>query len=389
MRIGVVGFGARAAGVINHVFREASTEFKIVALVDPDKEKAKSRLLESDKDASFYDSLDKMLKSAKLDALFIGTRCNLHSPYAIEAAKYDIPLFLEKPVSVTMEQAMALEKAYQKSRCKVLVSFPLRVSPICVRAREMIAGAAIGEPNHVHAVNYVPYGVGYFEGAYRNYEVTQGLFLQKATHDLDYIMFLMGSRIKRIAAIWSLGKVFGGKKPSKLHCSVCGEQKTCLESPENRKRNFSGGTETDHPCPFSKAAGNPKDGMNEDSSSSIFEFESGAHGVYSQVFYTRREGERGAKVSGYKGSVSFDWYSSELKLIEHHAPFTNVLRPPSGMSHFGGDIELARNFLAMIKDNAKPMANIWDGIQSAYTCLAAKESASTGKFVKVRMANKH
>ena len=62
--------------------------------------------------------------------------------------------------------------------------------------------------------------------------------------------------------------------------------------------------------------------MNEDCSSSLLEFGSGAHGVYSQVFFSRREAaSRGAILSGYRGTLDFDWYRNELRVVHHHTPF--------------------------------------------------------------------
>ena len=119
--------------------------------------------------------------------------------------------------------------------------------------------------------------------------------------------------------------------------------------------------------------------------SALLEFASGAHGVYTQVFYTRRDAaSRGATVSGYHGTVSFDWYTNELKRVRHHAPFSAVERAGEGASHFGGDAELARDFLALIAGAPTSRTPIETGIQSVYACLAAKESSETGRFVEVR-----
>ncbi|MEW6357460.1 MAG: Gfo/Idh/MocA family oxidoreductase [Planctomycetota bacterium] len=386
IRLGVMGHGGRISGMIKSVFRQVAPDLRVVGVVDPDEPGARSRLAECDqKDAVFYKNVKEMVRGAKPDALAVGTRCHLHSPYGVEAAKYDLPLFLEKPVAISMKQAVDLERAFEKSRCEVVVSFPLRVSPLCILTRQYIEDGAVGSPEHILGVNYVPYGMGYFDGGYRNFKITQGLFLQKATHDFDYMSYLMGSNIVRVAAMWTLGRVFGGKKASGLVCSKCKEAETCLESPENRKRNASGGTQSDHPCTFGIDCGTPKTGMNEDSSSAVLEFASGVHGAYTQVFYSRRDaGTRGATISGYHGTVSFDWYKNELKRVRHHQPFTDAIKAGAGLSHFGGDAELARDFIGIIQGKAKSRTPIWTGIQSAYACLAAKESAEKGKFVKVR-----
>jgi len=386
IRLGVMGHGGRISGVIKHCLRAVDPEVRVVGIVDPNEAGARSRLAECDqKDVRFFKTVKDMVREARPGALAVGTRCNLHSPYGVEAAKYDLPLFLEKPVAVSMPQAVALERAFEKSKCQAVVSFPLRVSPLCMVTRKYIEEGAIGSPEHILGVNYVPYGTGYWDGGYRNYTITQGLFLQKATHDFDYMDYLMGSTVVRIAAMWTLQRVFGGKKAAGLVCSKCKEAETCLESPENRKRNGSGGTLADHPCTFSIDCGTPETGTNEDSSSALVEYKSGVHGVYTQVFYSRRDsGTRGATISGYHGTLSFDWYKNELHRIRHHQPFSDTIKAGAGLSHFGGDLELARDFIGLIKGKAKSRTPIWTGIQSAYTCLAAKESAKTGKFVKVR-----
>ena len=385
IRLGVIGYGGRIHGIIDHVLRRLDPAVRVVGVVDPDEAGTRKRLPEGERDeAVFYKSVDELVRQAKPDALAIGTRCNLHTPYAIQAAKYDLPLFLEKPVAVTMKQATDLEKAFRKSRCQVVVSFPLRVSPLCELARQYVAAGAVGDPVHVTAVNYVPYGTVYWEQPYRDWHITHGLFLQKATHDLDYLSYVMGSPIVRVAATATRGHVFGGKKKAGLVCSRCREQETCLESPQNRKRNGSGGVQSDHLCLFSVDCGEGYK-LNEDASSALLEFASGAHGVYTQVFYSRRDAAaRGATVSGYQGTVSFDWYSNELKRVRHHAPFSAVEKAGEGASHFGGDQELGYSFLELIRTGKGSRTPIQTGIQSAYACLAATESVQKGRFVPVR-----
>lgn len=386
IKLGVVGFGSRISGVINHVLRPLAPELRVVGAVDPDREGARSRMAECDRDkAVFFDSLDAMVRKTAPDALAIGTRCNLHAPFAVQAAKYDLPLYLEKPVAINAAQAASLERAFAKSRCQAVVSLPLRVSPLCVLARQHLAGNAVGEPVHVHAVNRVPYGTCYWEEGYRDYKVTQGLFLQKATHDFDYLSFLMNSPITRVAAMASWMRVFGGTKRAGLTCFKCRQQDSCLESPQNRRRHGLANHANDHPCLFSADCGSLETGTNEDCSSALIEFASGAHGVYSQVFFSRREaGARGAAISGYMGTLDFDWYKNSLSLVHHHKPFVTIESAAAGMSHFGGDAELAHDFLGIIRGKSRSRTPIEVGIQSAYTCLAARQSAETGRFVKVR-----
>lgn len=386
IRLGVVGFGLRSELLVN-VFRDVEPDVKVVGIVDPDEAGVRTRLMAADQDAVFYADLATMVKTARLDGLMIGTRCNLHAEYAIEAAHYGIPLFLEKPVATSMEQATRLEQAFITSPCPVVVSFPLRLTPLCRMTKRYLQEGRIGEPQHICATNFVPYGTVYWEDGYHDYQVTQGLFLQKATHDFDYMMFLMNSPVVRVAAMTTRGRIFGGDKPRGLRCSECGEAPTCPESPRNRKRGdyATYDTKDDHHCVFSVDCGNVKDGINEESSSAVVEFASGVHGVYTQVFLTRRDAkQRGAIISGYDGTLSFDWWRDELKYVRHHEPFSDTITGGHGLSHNGGDHELALDYFDAIKGRGQIRSTIWMGLQSVYACLAAKESARTGTFVNVK-----
>ncbi len=389
IKLAVIGYGKRIDAVINNAFRALCDDLRIVGIIDPDIEGVMKKLDKKDREnVKFFDNVNDLITKTKPDAIAIGTRCNLHTPYAIEVAKYDIPLFLEKPVSISLEQALELERAFENSKCEVVVSFPLRVSPLVRLAKKYIDDGTIGKPEHITGLNYVPYGYVYFQEGYRDYNITQGLFLQKATHDLDYIMYLMNEPIVEIAAMTTKGHIWGGDKDEKLHCAICPEKDTCFESPKNRKLNSSVEWESeleDHLCPFSKAAGTPETGMNEDSSSTIFKFKSGAHGIYTQIFYSRRTAKkRGAIISGYLGTIEFEWYKNKFNYYGHHNLKDDIINIGSVENHFGGDIELARNFIDVIQGKNKSLSTIWDGLRSVYTCLAAKESDETGKFVKVR-----
>lgn len=358
MKLGIIGLGRRM-GAFLECLRKAAPELVVSGIVDQNPENARSGLSEKERESVvIYESLKDLVERGRPDALAIGTRCDSHARFATEAARYDLPLFLEKPVATHMQQAQELESAFQKSRCSVLVSFPLRASILCRRAKYFLDQGVVGDPEHFLAVNYVPYGHRYFETKYREYSVTQGMFLQKATHDFDYLAFLAGSPIVRVAATSSCGRIYRDSKTRGNHPS---ESSAYL----------------DH-------IGTPATGMNEDSSSALLEFANGGRAVYTQVFYARRTPRRGVAISGYKGLLEFDWYGNQIKMTHHHDPFDDVSTVNGAENHFGGDAKLAENFIAMIREGASSLAPIHAGLESAYACLAAKESAERGVFVDVR-----
>ena len=358
MKFAVIGLGRRTKHVLE-LFRATDPEIKVTALIDSNPEAARERLPEAERESAvFYDSVDELMTRGRPDALFIGTRCDSHTPYAVEAAKYDVPLFLEKPVSISMEQALALEQAFERSRCKVMVSFPLRHSSLAIRAKELLGNNAVGRVDHILAQNYVTYGNVYFDTWHRDFSVTQGLFLQKATHDLDYMMYLVGAPVVRVAAMATWGRIYRDTKTK-----VGNPDPNAIYLPE---------------------IGTPEEGMNEDSSSALLEFANGARGVYTQVFHSPGLHRRGATISGYRGALTFDWYEKQITVNNHLTPFIDEYKAGGADGHFGGDQRLVNSFIAMVRNGAESPAPIAAGLESVYACLAAKESSETGRFVQVR-----
>lgn len=378
IRLGVIGYGRRTRYVLDTI-RRVDPSVRVVAIADP----RADALRQSDSDALgdvswFYDGVA-MLDVTRLDGVVISTRCSSHTPLAIEVLNRDLPLFLEKPVSITWEQLTALNVAYQRSRSPVVVSFPLRVSPICEEVRRLIDEGAIGPVQHVQAVNNVPaYAATYYHGWMRDDVETGGLWLQKATHDLDYLNYLIGQQPVQLCAMESK-TVFKGIMPAGLHCRDCELQDECPESPINQfdRQNLPRTPEAeDWRCSFATDTGN------HDSASVIVRFASGVHAVYSQNFYTRHGAiARGATLIGYNGTISFDWYRNEIVVHSHRSGQTQRLNPGGeGHGHHGGDEGLARDFLAAINGQESRRATLAAGLQSAQLCLLARESCLTNQF---------
>ena len=359
IRLGIIGLGQRLAHMLS-CFQTSDPSLQVVGLVDPNPAAALERLpAERRAGIRVFTTMAELLREGRPDALAVGTRCDLHAHYGIAAAATGLPLFLEKPVATNMADARALERAFADAAGEVVVSFPLRVSALAGMAKTALAAGAVGRLEHILAVNYVPYGNVYFDSWYRDQRITQGLFLQKATHDLDYVADLVGAPITRVAAMAQQGRVFRDKS---------------LEP--------AGGDDT---RAYYEKIGTPETGMNEDASTALLEFANGVQGVYTQVFYTKHHGAaRGATLSGLRGTLRFDWYRNELLHHRHDVARTEMERPPEGLNHFGGDSVLADNFIAVIKGQARSASPIAAGLRSVYACLAAKESAATGRFVQVQ-----
>ena len=389
LRIGIIGYGRRIA----HMAKELAIfgiPYRVTAVADPRGDRIQADNDPFLADTRFYTSADELLTAAdELDGIMIGTRCNLHTEMALKVAPTELPLFLEKPVAITFDEARRLHAAYQDYPAPTVVSFPLRLSPIAQTVREIIESDQVGSIEQVVAFNDVGYGSVYFKSWYRNYELDGGLWLQKFTHDVDYINYLLDARPRWVSAM-NDRRVYGGDKPFDLQCKDCPEQESCPESPFVRFRSGFEGSRVhfaeeetyreDQFCVFS-------DGIElQDMGSCMLEYENGVQTSYTQNFFTRyRAARRGARLYGYRGTIEFDWNQNQIKVFSHISPLAETIDFSGSMPHFGGDRELCFDFLMAMRDRRPSRSPIAAGILSALTCLWARESANNRQAYEVVM----
>ena len=385
LKLGVIGYGGRIRGVLEEIYR-LTDQAVVTAITDTRIEQIREELTTADQNAGrdikreYFQDADEMLDATPLDGVLIGTRCSLHARMAVKVLKRNLPLYLEKPVATNMDDLVALRDAGAAATSETVVSFPLRVTPLVRVAKEIIDSGQLGTIEHVQAWNNVPYGAVYYQDWYRDENETQGLFLQKATHDFDYINYLLGYTPVTVAAM-NAKQIMKGDMPAGQRCADCPKWETCLESPYH---NYVTKQEAHQVRPNHLMCCFAVDTGNEDSGSALVQYHTGMHVSYTQNFFVRKSaGIRGARLMGYKGTLEFDWYTDTIKVIMHHAPRVETIHCPGGVGHGGGDTVLADSFVRILTGRGHSAAPLDSGLISCLICLKAKESARTQTFQSI------
>lgn len=383
--IGIIGFGARARALWSqslstHGDIEGNDAFRLAAITDimPDEELNKHLTRLNLTDVNRYRDPAEMFEKEHLDGVVIATRCSLHTKMALIAARYRVPMLLEKPVATTEEDLARLCGILETMDQKTVVSFPLRNTPIAIRAREILNSGILGTISQVQSINNAPYGRGYFHSWYRDDKETGGLFLQKATHDLDLIQFLLGEPRPVMVGATESKMVFRGDMPAGSNCKTCEKRETCPESDKNvlsygDKYGASDG------CCFAVDTGN------HDSGSIFVRYDTGLHAVYSQNFVARKgSGRRGVRIIGYNATLEFEFNSQTMDIFYHNENKNEHFSTDhtNSSSHFGGDRLMVEGFAGVLRGEPSPTP-LSLGITSARLCLAARRSAESDVFVKL------
>ena len=138
--------------------------------------------------------------SIKPDVAFITNPTSLHASTALECAKRNIALFIEKPISHSLENLKELEKEIKKRNLFVYVAYNLRFHPVITHLKELISQKQKPIYFRVTCSSYLPDWrpkQDYSKSYSAKKELGGGVTLDMS-HEFDYITWLFGE-IKNIA----------------------------------------------------------------------------------------------------------------------------------------------------------------------------------------------
>ena len=146
--------------------------------------------------------LQAALEKHKPDAVIVSNPTSLHLDVAIPAAEAGCSLWVEKPLSHSMDRIDGLGCALKKGGGRVVVGFQFRFQPGMMKAKQLISDGEIGRviSAHVHFGEYLPawhpwedYRQGYAARA----DMGGGVVLTQC-HSLDYLPWLVG----KVESVW-------------------------------------------------------------------------------------------------------------------------------------------------------------------------------------------
>lgn len=204
-RTAVIGVGARA-GLALHV-REAHGD--VVAAVDTDSRTAAeaARLFGQ---VPFFSSTAELLASGiDIDGAIVTTPDFTHADVAVELLEAGVPVYLEKPMAITIEDADRILETAFRTNTKLYVGHNMRHMQVVRMMKQIIDRGEIGEVKAIWTRHFVGNGGDfYFKDWHAERDKVTSLLLQKGAHDLDVMHWLAGAVSRDVVGIGDLA-VYG------------------------------------------------------------------------------------------------------------------------------------------------------------------------------------
>jgi predicted dehydrogenase len=155
LKVGIVG-----SGWMGHVHARAwqknAPRGEVVAVADVSPQRAAHLAAEcGDREVAIYADIETMLAEADLDAVDICLPHHLHTEAIVAAARAGKAILCEKPLCMTLEDAVAIRAALQGSGSIFMAAHNQLFQPSLIEARRLLASGALGRPFVVRSIEAV------------------------------------------------------------------------------------------------------------------------------------------------------------------------------------------------------------------------------------------
>lgn len=204
IRVGSVGIGGISRGV--HLPGiEKSPDLKLAAVCDIDPEALRyARETYGIDEAHCFTDYHDLIRCPDVDAVDISTPNHVHYEVALAAAEAGKPYAVEKPLTLTAEQADHLAQVTREKKVKNMVCFSYRFKASARYAKDLIDRGMIGKIYHVDMQYYQAWGLPFFDTPllwrFQKELTGSGALGDLGSHALDLVRFVTGQEYKRLVS---------------------------------------------------------------------------------------------------------------------------------------------------------------------------------------------
>jgi 1,5-anhydro-D-fructose reductase (1,5-anhydro-D-mannitol-forming) len=148
-----------------------------------------------------YPSLDALLGDPTIDAVYISTTNDLHAAQSIAAARAGKHVLCEKPLAVSLSDALLMRKACVDEGVVLGVNHHLRGAPTIRAMRDLVVQGALGEvvAGRIFHSTLLPEAMRTWR--LNRPEAGAGVILDLTVHDVDTIRFLLADDVAEVTAV--------------------------------------------------------------------------------------------------------------------------------------------------------------------------------------------
>jgi len=168
----------------------------VVAVMRRDGDKARDYALRHGI-GRWYDNAEDLINDPEVNAVYIATPPGSHAAYAIAAMRAGKPVYVEKPMAASREEAEAMNRVSEETGVPLFVAYYRRTLPYFNRVKQLIDEGVLGDLSTVQIRFAIPPYQTDFDRTNLPWRVKReiagaGYFYDLASHQLDLLDYLLG-----------------------------------------------------------------------------------------------------------------------------------------------------------------------------------------------------
>lgn len=298
-RIAIIGFGEMGKRHGLEFYESSMGEIEIGGVFEPNDEMYENGCAWNHRnDIPRYATVEELIAGVKPDGVLITSPNFTHLANLQKLKDYTFPVIVEKPLDTSMEKISDIARFSREYKGPLMVDHCMRYAPIIRKARQLIEENRLGKLCSFQFTQRE--GVGMYHTFRRSKAGGGGYMIEKATHDLDVMLYLTDAKPESVMMV-SAQQAVGGNKPDDLTCDVCPERNSCRfaavnQTSEGRKPNKV--AKLKELCVFAKTVDVP------DNETCTIRLSNGIFGTYSHSYFTEIPGHsRIYEIIGTKGAM--------------------------------------------------------------------------------------
>lgn len=148
--MGIIGSGGRGRNIMR-TCRRLDPAVEFIAVCDVYEPRRAAGLKDAGGKPKVFIDHRNLLEMKEIDAVIIATPEHLHAPHLMDAVAARKDVYLEKPMSHSIEEGHEMVKAVRNTDRIVQIGMQRRSAPMCIEAKRLVDDGALGEVNLVRA----------------------------------------------------------------------------------------------------------------------------------------------------------------------------------------------------------------------------------------------
>lgn len=396
--VAIIGAGERGIYYVGSRMAESAAEtgLRIVGVQDrlPDRARLAADHLNAlyaragiNHRVSVFGDLASAVGDDTVDLVVVTTHTNAHRAPVEAALAAGRRVYLDKPISVTLEDARAIEAAEARAGFPVMMGFTRRYEAPWIEAIRMAQAGTIGSPQMILLRSVIPYA-RYLQLWHREQALSGGALNDKGSHHYDVLNWIARAPAIRVSAQGGRSNIFAPDPTAPTRCRDCDRDcpyrrhETLIDRAEGVDRvpneswiEAEAISDRNDTCVFL-----PGSDIDDHAVVTVTYATGLVACHFFAIFGPFSEDQETLEIVGSSGRLRMERHSGAIDCVSAHGHRHSVIHPDAPdreTSHFGADLQLVRALRRYIDGEAPPVG-VPEGVASLQLVIAAQKSLSAG-----------